>query len=84
MKNLWVIKIISDHILAGVSKDFIAMLIDHEAHKVKGGYSFILHDILESKKDSEAIIEGSKFAVINLVSVLKDNLRYKTSYHSIK
>lgn len=79
---MWVIKIISDNILSKKERDFIAELIDSENHKVVED-SFILHDILEDEKSCEVIVECGKTAVINLVSMLKDNIQYKVLYSRI-
>lgn len=80
MKPMWCITIKSDKILSGEDKDLIVEFIDHEAHKAISDYGFVLHDVLEYKKFSEAIIEGKIKSVINLFSVLRCNLPYKISY----
>ncbi len=61
-------------------KDFITELISEEARKTKGDYSFILHNIIEKKKYSMAIIEGTRNAIVNLIPVLKDNTDYNINY----
>ncbi len=80
MKSMWLVTIKSDEILSDTNKDLIVEFIDYEAHKAKGEYGFVLHDVLEYKNYSEAIIEGTIKSVINLLSVLRDNLAYKLSY----
>ncbi|MBI5560365.1 MAG: hypothetical protein HY883_03740 [Deltaproteobacteria bacterium] len=80
---MWLITIVSKRNLTEENKDFIAELISEEARKAKDFYSFILHDILESKRLSEIIIEGTKTALVNLLSVMKDNLNYKITYTKI-
>ncbi|ODS43021.1 MAG: hypothetical protein MSIBF_07205 [Candidatus Altiarchaeales archaeon IMC4] len=80
MKPIWLVTIKSDKILSDANKDLIVEFIDHEAHKAIGDNGFILHDVLEYKKFSEVIIEGTMKSVINLLCVLKDNLAHKLSY----
>ena len=80
MEPLWLIIVKSDKILSVENKDLIFEFIDHESHKAITDHGFILHDVLEYKKFSEAIIEGTIKSVINLFSVLRCNLPYKISY----
>ncbi|MBC8526222.1 MAG: hypothetical protein ISS28_07285 [Candidatus Cloacimonetes bacterium] len=80
---MWIITIKSNKGLSNREKDFIADLIDNDAHKVKGKCSFILHDILEGKNFCEAIIEDSKLSIINIVMMLRDNTPYNISYRSL-
>jgi len=42
-----------------------------------------LHDILEGKKFCEAIIEGTKLSVMNIVMMLRDNVEYRISYRKL-
>lgn len=74
------ITISSKQDLSDKDRDFIAELVSEEARKVREFYSFILHDIVESRRSSKILIEGGKVALTNLVAVLKDNLHYKISY----
>ena len=78
---IWVIRIKSNAILSKGEKSLIADLIDNEAHIIEEKYSFVLHDILEDNRTSEAIIEGNRLSVINIVTMLRNNLQYDISYH---
>jgi hypothetical protein len=77
---IWSIKIVLNRILSDVDRDFIAELISEEARKTKGVYYFILHEIIESKKYSIIFIEGSRYALKNLLWVIKCNLPYEVLY----
>ncbi len=77
---MWLITIISKRNLLNKDNDFIAELVSEEARKTRKLYSFILHDIVESKRYCKILIEGTKTATTNLLSVLKDNLTYKITY----
>ena len=80
---MWVITITSHRNLSDRTRDFIAELIDNENHKVVKKYRFILHDIIEDKKSSTAIIEGSEVSAKNIVLMLKHNLPYSVSYRRV-
>ena len=80
---MWAIKVTSSNNLSDKERDFIADLIDNDARKLKGKYSFILHNILEDKKSCEAIIEGTKLSVMNIVKMFTDNIQYKVSYKKL-
>ena len=71
------ITITSKQNLSDKNRDFIAELVSEEARKTCEKYRFILHDIIESKKNARLLIEGTKTAIDNLLSVLQDNLCYK-------
>ena len=77
---MWCIRIGSKHNLSDKDRDFITEFVSEEARKIFKPYYFILHDIVESKRYSELLIEGSKMAVKNLLLVIKDNLPYKITY----
>jgi len=77
---MWLITIRSKQNLSNKDRDFITELISEEARKTIESYSFVLHDIVESKSYSRILIEGTKMALTNLVSVIKDNLPYKIIY----
>ncbi len=79
---MWLITISSKQDLSNKDRDFIAELVSEESRKVRKSYSFILHEVVESKRNSKILIEGKKVALTNLVAVLKDNLHYKISYRS--
>lgn len=79
---MWLIKIKSRKNLSDANRDFIAELVSEEARKTTESYSFILHDMIESKRYSEMLIEGTKKALSNLLSVIKDNLFYEVTYKS--
>ena len=73
---IWLITIISKRNFSDRNRDFIVELVSEEARKTIKSYNFILHDIVESKKYSKILIEGTKIALTNLLSVFKDNLAY--------
>ncbi len=77
---LWIIKIISKKIFSDEDRNFIAELVSEEARKSIEFYSFILHDILESKRYINVLIEGSQSALNNLLLVIKHNIPYEISY----
>ena len=77
---MWLIKIVSNRDFSNKDRDFIAELVSEEARKMRGDYSFIIHDIVESKRYSNILIEGTKSALANLLSVIKDNILYKITY----
>lgn len=78
---MWLITVISKQNLLHRDRDFIAELVSEEARKTIKSYRFTLHDIAESKRYSKILIEGTKTALSNLLSVIKDNLTYdKISY----
>ncbi|MDD3492864.1 MAG: hypothetical protein PHZ19_05155 [Candidatus Thermoplasmatota archaeon] len=79
---MWLITVASHRDFSDRDRDFIAELASEEARKMSGVYSFILHDIAESKRGSRILIEGAKTALTNLVSALEDNLPYKITYTS--
>lgn len=81
---MWSIIVSSKNKLSYKDKDFIANLIDGECHTVSQKYSFILHDILETKNSSEAIIEGKKCAAENIAKVLMSNIKHEVIYKKIK
>ena len=76
MNKLWSIKITSKKNLSIINRDFIAELVSEEARKTTKRFTFILHEIIESKKYCKLFIEGNKYAFINLLIVLKTNLSY--------
>lgn len=80
-KLMWHIFISSKQDLSNRDRDFIAELTSEEARKAVKSLSFILHDIIESKRYSKMLIEGTKTAVQNLLLVLHDNLPYKIICH---
>lgn len=73
---IWLITVISKQNLLDKDRDFIAELVSEEARKTIKSYSFVLHNIVESKRYSKILIEGTKTALSNLLSVIKDNLTY--------
>lgn len=77
---MWCIKISSKRNLSDKDRDFIAELVSEEARQSTKSYYFILHDIVESKRYSKMIIEGTKIALRNLLSAIGDNLPYKITY----
>lgn len=79
-QRMWLITVISKRNLLYKDRDFIVELISEEARKTIEPYSFILHDIVESKKYSELLIEGREIALTNLLSVIEDNLPYRVCY----
>jgi len=81
--SMWAIKINSKRNLSEADRDFIAELISEEARSVIKSYSFILHNIIESKKYCELLVEGSKTALVSLLSTLKNSVPYKISYEQI-
>lgn len=81
-KQMWVITISSEQSMSNKDRDFIAELASEEARKTIKDYSFILHDIIESKRYSKMLIEGTKEAVKNLSAVIRDNLPYKITYRN--
>lgn len=74
---MWLITVVSKRNLLEKDRDFIAELVSEEARKTIKSYNFILHDMVESKRYSKMLIEGTDRAITNLVSVIKDNLPYK-------
>lgn len=70
----WAIIIKSKENLPNTVGDFITELVSEEARKTISPYYFILHNVLENKNSIEIIIEGTKGALKNLLSVIKDNL----------
>ncbi len=80
-QKMWLITILSDRDLEDSDRDFIAEFVSEEARKTIDTYSFILHDIVESEKYSEMLIEGREIALTNLVSVIKSNFPYEVSYN---
>lgn len=75
-QKMWLITVISKRNLLHKDRDFIAELVSEEARKTIKSYSFVLHDIVESKRYSKILIEGTKTALSNLLSVIKDNFTY--------
>ena len=73
---MWLLTVISKRNLLHKDRDFIAELVSEEARKTIKSYGFTLHDIVESKRYSKMLIEGTKTALSNLLSVIKDNLTY--------
>jgi len=74
MNSLWSIGIIAKNDLSDKDKDLIAEIIDSESHNAIKEHSFVLHEIFESDKSLEIIIEGKKSAAINIKNVLIDNI----------
>ena len=81
---MWSVIIISESNLSYKDKDLIANLIDSESHSATEKYGFILHNILEKQKSSEAIIEGKRCAAENIVRVVTGNTNHKVFYKKIK
>lgn len=81
---MWIIKIISKQSFTNKERDFIVELVSEEARKTRGLYTFILHDIIESKRYSNISIEGSRIALNNLLLVIKDNFLRKATYRLVK
>ncbi len=81
---MWIIKIISNQNFTNKERDFIVELVSEEARKTCGLYSFILHDIIESKRYSNIFIEGSRIALNNLLLVIKDNFLCKVAHRLVK
>lgn len=77
IKMKWSIITISKNNLSKRDKNIIADLINNESHIVIKKYGFILHDILEKKNSSEAIIEGKKFTAENIKKILKNTTDYE-------
>ena len=73
---MWLITVVSKRNLLHKDRDFIAELVSEKAQKTIKSYRFTLHDIVESKRYSKILIEGTKTALSNLLSVIKDNLTY--------
>lgn len=71
--KMWAIKISSRQNFLDKDRDFLAELVSEEARKVVKPYSFILHDMVESKRYCIMLIEGTKAAFKNLLSVINDN-----------
>ncbi|MFA5780070.1 MAG: hypothetical protein WC947_08020 [Elusimicrobiota bacterium] len=80
---MWVIKINSKQNLSDADRDFVAELVSEEARSVIKSYSFILHNIIESKRYCEVLVEGSKTAIVSLLSMLKNNIPYKINYEQV-
>jgi hypothetical protein len=74
---MYLITLRSKQQLSNSEKDFIAELVSEEARKTTEPCSFILHDILESEKRSQLVVEGTNAAVENLLSVIRDSLPYE-------
>jgi hypothetical protein len=81
---MWSIITISKDNLSRKDKNLIVDLIDNESHNAIEKYRFVLHDILEKKNSSEAIIESKKCAAENVRIVLIDNTNHKVIYKKIK
>ncbi len=81
--KMWLITLYSKQKLFNTDRDFIADLVSEEARKVTERYFFILHDIMESGRYSKILIEGTKVALSNLLSVIRDNLPYQVTYKYI-
>lgn len=77
---MWLIGVTSKRSFSNEDRDFIAELVSEEARKANEFYSFILHDIMESKKFCKILIEGTETALINLLLVMKNNLPYEVCY----
>lgn len=74
---MWSIIVKSKNKISDRCKNFIADLVNGECHTAAEGYKFILHDILETKRSLEAIIEGKKHAVENIAKSLRSNIKYE-------
>ncbi|MEJ5245869.1 MAG: hypothetical protein WHV28_09235 [Bacteroidota bacterium] len=74
---MWIIKITSDNDLSDFDRDVILELVSETARKNIIPYYFILHDVVESKKYSELLIEGPKIAINDLIVIISENLPYK-------
>ena len=75
----WDIRISSKKTLTQANRDFIVELVSEEARKATSGYSFVLHDVIESAKYCRLRIEASKPALAELRRTLKDNLPHRIS-----
>ena len=75
--SVWSIKITAKQNLSDKDRDFIVDLVSEEARKAVTKYSFILHNVIESKNYSEIFAEGPWVAIKNLLSVIEGNLTYK-------
>lgn len=69
--TMYLITLSSKQRLSSGERDLIAELVSEEARKTKEPYTFILHDILESKKCFQLLVEGTNAASVNLLSVIK-------------
>jgi hypothetical protein len=78
--KMWLITTISKQNLSDEDRDMVAELISEEARKTIKSYSFVLHNIIESKRYCKILVEGTKIALGNLLSVLEDNLPYEITY----
>uniref|UniRef100_A0A7V0Z451 Uncharacterized protein n=1 Tax=candidate division WOR-3 bacterium TaxID=2052148 RepID=A0A7V0Z451_UNCW3 len=58
MYSLWIINVTTKTDLSSKDGDLIAEIIDSESYNAIKEYSFVLHEIFESGKSLEAIIEG--------------------------
>lgn len=81
--KMWLITLYSRQKLSNTDRDFIADLVSEEARKVIKRYYFILHEIIESERYSKIFTEGTKVALSNLLSVIRDNLPYQVTYKYI-
>ena len=70
--------------LSQASRDFMVDLASEEARKVIPAFAFTIHDAHESKRYLKLLIEGSHAALLNLVSVLADNLPYRISHRRLR
>jgi hypothetical protein len=78
--TIWLITVRSKWSLSNENRDFITELISEEARKAIESCRFILHNIVESERYSKILIEGTKTALTNLISVIKDNLPFRITY----
>lgn len=82
----WVIIIKSKENLPSATRDFMTEVVSEEARKTIKPHYFVLHNVLETKKNIEIIIEGTEAAFKNLLTVLKDNFspKFRISSRKIK
>lgn len=78
--RLWSLAVKVKQNLSDKDRDFIAELVSEEARKASEPYRFILHDVIESKKYCQMLIEGTKTAVGGLLLTIQDNFFGQISY----
>lgn len=77
---MWEITIQFGHNATDEERDFVAELVSEEARNAMPENYFILQDILESKRYSKLLIEGTQQACENIKNVLRDNISGKINY----
>lgn len=76
---MWSVRVSSKQSLSDRSRDFIVELVSEEARSVIESYSFILHDVVESRRYSKLLIESTRISLSNLLSVIRNNLPYQVT-----